>query len=69
MPTSFAAENGATTADLFRGDADYGNVAFTRRHRFINTFLYELPIGRNRRFLTTSARASMRSSAAGASPA
>src|SRR6185436_77550 len=47
-----AAENGATTADLFRGDADYGNVAFTRRHRFISTFLYELPIGRNRRFLS-----------------
>jgi hypothetical protein len=50
VPTSFAAENGATTLDLFRGDADYGNVAFTRRHRFVSTFLYELPFGRNRRF-------------------
>jgi hypothetical protein len=47
-PTSFAAENGATTTDLFRGDADYGNVAFTRRHRFVSTFLYQLPIGRSR---------------------
>ena len=28
VPTSFAAENGATTLDLFRGDADYGNVAY-----------------------------------------
>ena len=29
----------------FRGDADFGNVAFTRRHRFVGTFLYELPVG------------------------
>jgi hypothetical protein len=50
VPT-FAAENGATTLDLFRGDADYGDVAFTRRHRFVSTFLYQLPIGRDRRFL------------------
>jgi hypothetical protein len=50
VPTAFAAENGATTLDLFRGNADYGNVAFTRRHRFVSTFLYELPFGRNRRF-------------------
>jgi hypothetical protein len=27
-------------------DIDYGNVAFTRRHRFQTTFLYELPVGR-----------------------
>jgi hypothetical protein len=50
VPTVFAAENGATTLDLYRGSADYGNVAFTRRHRFVSTFLYELPFGRNRRF-------------------
>jgi len=49
-PTSFAAENGATTLDLFRGDADYGNVAFTRRHRFVSTFLYQLPFGRDRHY-------------------
>jgi hypothetical protein len=51
VPTAFAAENGATTVDLFRGEADYGNVAFTRRHRFVSTFLYELPIGRSRTWL------------------
>ena len=51
VPTAFAAENGATTADFFRGDADYGNVTFTRRHRFISTFLYELPIGRSRKWM------------------
>jgi hypothetical protein len=56
VPTTFAAENGATTADYFRGDADYGNVAFTRRHRFISTFVYELPFGRGRRFATNIGR-------------
>jgi len=50
VPTGFPEENGATTADLFRGDADYGNVAYTRRHRFVSTFLYQLPFGRDRRF-------------------
>jgi len=48
VPSSFAAENGATTLDRFRGDADFGDVAFTRRHRFVSTFLLALPFGRNR---------------------
>jgi hypothetical protein len=56
VPTAFAAENGATTANLFRGDDDYGNVAFTRRHRFVSTFLFELPFGRNRRFASNIGR-------------
>ena len=50
VPTNFAAENGATTADLFRGTADYGNVIYTRRHHFVGAFLYELPFGGGRRF-------------------
>lgn len=56
VPAAFAAENGATTVDLFRGDADYGNVAFTRRHRFVSTFLHELPFGRGRRFASNIGR-------------
>jgi hypothetical protein len=56
VPTSFAAENGATTLDLFRGDADYGNVAFTRKHRFVSTFLYQLPFGRGRRLAHDAGR-------------
>src|SRR5262249_47193097 len=48
VPGNFAAENGSTTLDLFRGDADFGDVPFTRRHRVVSTFLYELPIGRGR---------------------
>jgi hypothetical protein len=56
VPTAFAAENGATTLDFFRGDADFGNVAFTRRHRFVSTFLYELPFGRGRHFASSIGR-------------
>lgn len=56
VPTAFPAENGATTLDYFRGDADFGNVSFTRRHRFVSTFLYELPFGRGRRFASSVGR-------------
>jgi hypothetical protein len=43
VPTAFAAENGASTLNIFRGDADYGPVAYTRRHRSVSTFFYSLP--------------------------
>lgn len=50
VPSAFPAENGATTLDLFRGDSDYGEVAFTRRHRFVSTFVFDVPVGQGRRF-------------------
>ena len=43
VPTSFTGENGPSTLNMFRGDADYGPVAYTRRHRSISTFFYALP--------------------------
>ncbi len=49
-PTNFSAENGPTTLDFFDIAQDYGDVPFTRRHRFVSTFLWELPIGRGRRY-------------------
>ena len=33
---------------------DYGNTAYTHRHRFLATFLYELPYGKGRRFGSNS---------------
>ena len=39
-PTGFASESGGTVSDRFNLDLDYGNVAYTRRHRFQSTFLY-----------------------------
>jgi hypothetical protein len=35
---------------------DYGNVSFTRRQRFLTTFLYVLPFGKGRKFLSNSNR-------------
>lgn len=45
-PTSFASEAGGLDTDLRNPQLDYGNVAFSRRHRFLTTFLYQLPFGR-----------------------
>jgi hypothetical protein len=42
-PTSFASEAGGLNTDLKNPDIDYGNVSFSRRHRFLSTFLYQLP--------------------------
>jgi len=44
QPANFA-------TDRFNPNLDYGNVIFDRRHRFLTTFLYELPFGKGRRFL------------------
>jgi len=45
-PTAFATQAGGTVTDPQNIDLDYGNVSFTHRHRFLTTFLYELPVGR-----------------------
>jgi hypothetical protein len=50
-PTSFSAENGPTTLNYFDIASDYGDVAYTRRHRFVSTFLWELPIGRGKQWM------------------
>jgi hypothetical protein len=50
-PGSFSGENGAIVSDRFNLGLDTGNVAFTRRHRFLTTFIWELPVGHNRAFL------------------
>jgi Carboxypeptidase regulatory-like domain/TonB dependent receptor len=50
VPGNYTGENGATTLDLFRGESDRGNEAFTRRHRFVSTFFAQLPFGRGRAF-------------------
>jgi hypothetical protein len=49
VPGDFTAENGATVPNYFRTeDEDYGNAPFTRRHRWVSTFLWQLPLGRGR---------------------
>jgi len=45
-PTAFASEAGGNATSVSDFRLDYGNVAFTRRNRFLATFLYQLPFGK-----------------------
>lgn len=57
-PSGFAGETGGgrVTNSLDRR-SDRGDVYATRRHRSINTLLYELPFGKGRRWMANSNRA------------
>ncbi len=50
VPTTQTAENGATILNRFNLHADYGNVIYVRRNRFVGTFQYDLPFGRGQLF-------------------
>jgi hypothetical protein len=54
-PSSYAGETGGgrVTNSLDRR-ADRGDVYATRRHRFVNTLVYDLPFGRTRRFMASA---------------
>jgi hypothetical protein len=56
-PSAFAVAGGSFLTDRFHPRLDYGNVIYDRRHRFLATYLYALPFGRNQRWLSTSALA------------
>jgi hypothetical protein len=47
-PVYFTGEAGGTISNQFHPGLDYGNVSFSHRHRFLATFLYELPVGRGK---------------------
>jgi hypothetical protein len=49
-----ANEFGGTLSDPYNPGLDYGNVPYSRRHRFLLTFLYELPFGKGKMFLNSS---------------
>lgn len=53
-PTSFTGEDGGLAENLLQPRLDYGNVAYTRRHRFLTTGLYQLPFGRNHAYFASS---------------
>ena len=44
----FAGEYGGTISNPAQPGIDYGNVNFTRRQRFLTTFLYDLPFGKGK---------------------
>jgi hypothetical protein len=46
-------ELGATIQDAYNRAADRGDDLYLMRHRFVSSFIWELPFGPGRRFLTT----------------
>jgi hypothetical protein len=50
-PNAFAVAGGSYLTDRFHPGLDYGNVVYDRRHRFLATWLYDLPFGRGQRWL------------------
>jgi len=50
-PNAFAVAGGTYLTDRFHPGLDYGNVIYDRRHRFLATWLYELPFGHGQRWL------------------
>lgn len=51
-PTANATEIGGQPSDIYHPGLDYGNVIYTRRHRFMASFLYDLPFGHGQRYLS-----------------
>ncbi|MEX2261795.1 MAG: TonB-dependent receptor [Bryobacteraceae bacterium] len=52
----FAGESGAVPTDRYNLGLDYGNLAPTRRHRWLTTFTYMLPVGRSGKVLNNAGR-------------
>jgi hypothetical protein len=52
-PSSFVSSGGNFLTNRFHPGLDYGNVAYDRRHRFLATYLYDLPFGKGQRWLST----------------
>jgi hypothetical protein len=50
-PTAFAVAGGSFLTDRFNPGHDYGNVIYDRAHRFLATYLYDLPLGHGQRWL------------------
>lgn len=53
-PTSFAVSGGSFLTNRFHPGLDYGNVIYDRKHRFMATYLYDLPFGKGQRWLNTN---------------
>ena len=49
-PLSIVGVGGSMGTDRFNPGLDYGNVSYDRRHRFLATFVYDLPFGAHQQF-------------------
>jgi hypothetical protein len=53
-PNAFAVAGGSFLTDRFHPGLDYGNVIYDRRHRFLITYLYDLPFGKGQPWLNSA---------------
>jgi hypothetical protein len=53
-PTGFVGAGGNFLTDRFHPGLDYGNVAYDRKHRFLVTYLYDLPFGKGQMWMNSS---------------
>jgi hypothetical protein len=52
-PNAFAVAGGSFLTNRFNPGLDYGNVIYDRRHRFLVTYLYDLPLGKGQPLLNS----------------
>jgi len=52
-PSAFAVSGGSFLTNRFDPGLDYGNVIYDRRHRFLVTYLYDLPFGHGQALLNS----------------
>jgi hypothetical protein len=57
IPTGGQGDNGENVNNYYNVAADAGNAYYTRRHRFVSTFVYDLPVGRGKKYLGDVSRA------------
>ncbi|HSZ16614.1 MAG TPA: TonB-dependent receptor [Terracidiphilus sp.] len=53
-PNAFAVAGGSYLTDRFHPSLDYGNVIYDRQHRFLTTWLYDLPFGKGQPWLNSA---------------
>ncbi len=53
--SSYISEFGGTMSDPYSPQIDYGNTPYSRRNRFLATFLYDLPFGKGQKFVNGNA--------------
>jgi hypothetical protein len=52
-PNAFAVAGGSFLTNRFDPGLDYGNVIYDRRHRFLVTYLYDMPFGKGQLWLNS----------------
>ena len=57
IPSGGQGDNGENVNNYYNIASDTGNAYYTRRNRFVNTFVYDLPLGRGRKYSSGVSRA------------